>query len=40
MVACTSDIGVKVEPGPSWPSTDPAITRTSAPASGVVRSAT
>ena len=40
MVACTSDIGVNVEPGPSWPSTEPAMTRTSAPASAEVSSAT
>ena len=35
-VACTRVIGVYVAPGPWWPSSDPAMTRSSAPPSGVL----
>src|SRR4051812_4033658 len=33
MVLCANVIGVCVAPGPPWPSTSPAMTRTSAPPS-------
>src|ERR1700757_884175 len=39
-VACSSVIGVCVDPGPGWPPTSPAITRTSAPASAEATKAT
>jgi hypothetical protein len=40
IVACTSTIGVWVTPGPAWPATSPAMTRSSAPPSDEASSAT